>query len=42
MTQIRIDYPELDQRLNLAEVKADLTQSGDFNQVSYLINQFPR
>jgi hypothetical protein len=42
MAQIRIEYPELDQRLSLAETKTDLTESGDFEQVSFLINKFPR
>ena len=42
MTNIRLQYPELDQRLSITELKSDLTKEGDYDAVGYLITQFPK
>ena len=42
MTQLRYEYPDLDQRLSVAKAQKTFTKQGDFNTVEYLINKFPK
>ena len=42
MTQLRYEYPDLDQRLALIKAKKKYTQEGNLNNVQYLIQRFPK
>ena len=42
MIRVRSEYADLDKRLNIAEAKRDFIKVGGFEQVEYLINQFPK
>ena len=42
MTQLRYEYPDLDERLALIKAKKKYTKEGNLNNVQYLIQRFPK